>query len=182
VDTVVGPGVAQGDMPSVVRREVQRRRQALVERARGRVLDLDDPAATAVLAATLSDPDPAAAAGRYDTILVTGQLLAWPDLHAAVVALDRLLADDGDLFVLEPVNHPGLVGLVASSIGGHLPQARRRHLSRDVVATLRSVGLCVADLDRFTIPTLVWPLRRWVQARAVRIGGPAAEETGPEPR
>ena len=145
------------------------------------MLDLDDPAAVALLAAAMSDPDPETG-GAYDTILDTGQLMAWPDLHAVVAGLGRLLADDGDLFVLEAVNHPGVVGLVASSVGSHLPQTRGRHLSRDVVATLRSVGLCVADLERFTIPTSVWPLRRWVQARVVRIRGQVDPGLGPEPR
>ena len=86
-----------------------------------------------------------------------------------LVALDRLLADDGELRLVEPVNHPGLWGLLAGSVVAGLPPSRGRYLSRDVVAVVRSVGLTVADVDRFRIPTPVWPLRRWVDARAVRI-------------
>ena len=179
VHTVVDQASPERGLPATVRAEVERRRQGLVGRARGRVLDLDDPQDRAVLVTALVPGGHEPACPRYDTILVTAQLAAWPDLHAVLAALAGMLADDGSLWVLEPVNHPGAAGLLASSVGDWLPANRGRHLSRDVVATLRSVGLTVADLDRFTVATWMWPLRRWVEARAVRIprqsAAPAAE-------
>jgi hypothetical protein len=54
-------------------------------------------------------------------------------------------------------------------------------MSRDVVASVRATGLTVADLDRFSVSTPVWALRRFVELRALRIprdhgtGAPAPE-------
>ncbi len=159
--------------PAAVARELDHRRQAVLGQAHGRVLDLDDPDSIPVVAASLDAPvDPQ---DRYDTIVSTAALVEWPDLFRVAGALVGLLADDGDLVAVEPVDHPGVAGLLSASAGTWWPPVRGRYLSRDVVGTLRSAGLTLADVDRFTVPTLVWPLRRWVQLRAVRIPRLVAE-------
>lgn len=169
-------------LPTVVQAEVGRRRAAIVARAGGRVLDLDRVEGRARLHATMAGPP--AAAERYDSIISTCALMDEPDLGAAIAALDRLLAPDGDLWLVEPVNHPGPAGLLWSSLGASLPAVAGRHVSRDVIRTARAAGLTAADLDRFTIATRVWPLRRFVEARIIRIERPrdaGADPAGPSP-
>ena len=102
---------------------------------------------------------------RYDTIICTCRLISVPDLLRATTGVARLLAADGDLHLIEPVNHPGSIGLVTSS-AGPLLRLSGLHLARDVPAAVRATGLTMVDLERFTIPTLVWPLRRFIEARA----------------
>jgi len=160
-------------LPAVVAADVQRRRAEILAQARGRVLDLDEPGALdAVLAASVGASDELATgspAGRYDTIVSIGRLIDVADLPAAVRGLRQLLAPDGELHLVEPVNRPGSQGLLESSLGALLPAVAGLHVGRDVVRVLRSERLAVIDLDRFTIATRVWPLRRFVQARAVRL-------------
>jgi hypothetical protein len=151
-------------LPPVVVTEVRRRRGALLAAATGRVLDLDTPGALSLVDAAAVEPVPDGE--RYDTIVCTCRLIVVPDLLRAAVGLSRLLTPGGDLHLIEPVNRAGTVGLVTSSAGALLPAVDGLHLARDVPAAVRATGLTVIDLERFTIPTLVWPLRRFVQARA----------------
>jgi hypothetical protein len=156
-----------GRLPAVVDAELRGRRAAILAKVRGQVLDLDEPEARARWSEAIAGRvEPAS---RYDSIVCTGALMDRPDLWAAVRGLDRLLADDGDLWVVEPVNRPGGLGLLWSSLGAGLAPVVGRHVSRDVIRTLRAAGLTVADLDRFTVPTRAWPLRPFVQARVIRI-------------
>ncbi|MGZ4682396.1 MAG: hypothetical protein ACXV8G_08055 [Acidimicrobiales bacterium] len=151
-------------LPPMVVTEVRRRRSAVLARAAGRVLDLDTPGALTLVDAASSDG--VADDERYATIISTCRLITVPDLLRATTGLARLLAADGDLFLIEPVNRPGSVGLLTSSAGALLPAVSGLHLARDVPAAVRATGLTMVDLDRFTIPTLVWPLRRFIDARA----------------
>jgi hypothetical protein len=145
--------------------EVARRRRGVLAAAAGDVLDLDRPEARAVLDAELAHPG--RHGERYDAILSAVALVDRPDLLAAISAMSRLLAPAGALHLIEPVGRAGTGGMVISSLGALLPSTAGRHLARDVVATVRAAGLTAADLDRFTIPTPVWPWRRFVQVRAV---------------
>jgi len=194
-------------LPSVVVAEVQRRRDRLLTTATGRVLDLDEPGALAlVLAAGRADQlgdhphdqsqnqprnqpgdDPGDDPGdTYDTIVSTCRLIDVADLPAAVAGLHRLLAPGGAIRLVEPVNRPGISGLLWSSAGTLLPGVVGLHLGRDVVRTMRADGLAVVDLDRFVVPTVVWPLRRFVELRAIVVErsapAPALDpETEPDP-
>lgn len=170
------------DLPPVVVTEVRRRRGVILASARGRVLDLDTPGALEVVAsAALSSDDEIAADERYDTIVSTCRLVAVPDLLGTLRAVRRLLAVDGELHLVEPVNHPGPVGLLISSAGSRLPAVAGMHLARDVVGAARAAGLSVSDAERFTMLTWVWPLRRFVQARAIIIEAPHAEPAPEQP-
>jgi len=152
-------------LPPTVVTEVRRRRSAILAGVTGRVLDLDTPGALTLVEAAAGG-DGVADDERYDTIVCTCRLIEVPDLLRAATGLARLLAADGDLYLIEPVNRAGPVGLLTSSAGTLLPAVAGLHLARDVPAALRATGLTVVDIDRFTIPTLVWPLRRFIEARA----------------
>jgi hypothetical protein len=112
--------------------------------------------------------------GRFDAVVSVAGLARVADLGAAVDAVTRLLAPTGILMAVEPGFRPGPGALVASSVGALLPAARGVHLARDLPLTVRSAGLTVTDVERFTMPTLVWPLRPFVQLRAERIEGVTA--------
>jgi hypothetical protein len=160
--------------PPVVAEVARRRRLVLAAVAPDvTVLDLDDPAARAALGGELASPGSHGA--RYDVILSSVGLVDHPDLFAALAALSRLLGPAGALHLVEPVGRAGAAGMVISSLGATLPSAAGHHLGRDVVATVRATGLTPADIDRFTIPTMAWPWRRFVQVRAVRV--PASTPT-----
>lgn len=169
--------------PEPVRAELARRREQILVRARGRVLDLDEAAsfqrfarigrtslgtrADAGVAATRPDEDE-----RYDTIVATGVLAGFADLGAVTAALASLVADDGALLFVEPVGVPGWSHTVRTTLAGPRRRAepwRARHLDRDVPAAVRATGLVVCDLDRGELPAQPRSLRHWVSGRAVRI-------------
>ena len=166
-------------LPPVVAAEVGRRRSLILARARGRVLDLDEPGALELVHRVSSgpagpdptEPDVTDPDDGYDTIVSTCRLVDLADLPAALAGLRRLLAPDGELFLLEPVNRPGMASLALSSAFTLMPALAGLHLGRDVVRTTRAADLAVVDLERFTIPTPVWPLRRFIQARVILVDG-----------
>jgi hypothetical protein len=152
--------------PPEVVAAVEARRTALLARAGHPLLDLDDPTGRARLTNTQPERP---GADRFASIVCTAALVDQPDLGRAVRALAVLLDDGGELHLVEPVGRPGVWGLLASSAGAALPAVAGLHLSRDVVGAVRAAGLTAADVDRFEVPTRVWPLRRFVEVRAVRI-------------
>jgi SAM-dependent methyltransferase len=158
--------------PPAVRDELTRRREALVSTGCGvgvRVLDLAEPAAMArVLDAGrgVGSSVGAGPGGRVDVILSVAALVAVPDLPLALRGIARLLEPDGRLRFVEPVSRPGLAGMLAATAGAALPAVRGQHLGRDLLFALRAAGLLVTDLERFTMPTLLWPLRSFVDGSA----------------
>lgn len=156
--------------PVAVRAEVDRRHAALAPGG-GRVLDLCDPAQRHVLEVALEEGVTSSARGRYDVICSPAALVRFADLAAAVEALAAMLAPQGEILAIEPIGRPGPGGLLAGSAGALLPAARGTHLGRDVPATIRSAGLTITDIERFSMPTPVWPLRPFVQLRALRPEG-----------
>ena len=154
----------------MVRAELERRHAVLARHlaALDPVLDVSVPEGRAVLAEVLGGAPPPR---RYAAVVSVAGLVRLPDLPAAVAAVDRLLAPDGELHAVEPVGRPGMSGLLVGSLGALLPPVRGAHLARDLPDVLRAEGLTVADCLRFTMPTTVWPLRPFVQLRALRIAG-----------
>jgi len=171
--------------PEPVRAELARRREQILVRADGRVLDLDAPGAidrfagsgrTAIESRARQAPAiaDAVAPERYDTVVATGVLAGFADLGAITATLAALVADDGALLFVEPVGAPGWSHVVRASI----PDPRHRRapwralaLDRDVPAAVRATGLVVCDLDRGELPDQPPSLRHWVSGRAVRIPG-----------
>ena len=165
--------------PSVVRSALVRRHAELLDSLADvpadRLVDLSLPSGRQVLAEVLSTGAPSAGAGglpeEVDVVLSVAGLTRFPDLGAALEAAVSLLAPSGVLLAVEPDHRPGVTGLAVSSLGALLPPARGAHLARDLPVTVRSVGFTITDLRRVALPTLVWPLRTFVDLRATRVGG-----------
>ncbi|HEY5153971.1 MAG TPA: hypothetical protein VIJ47_04500 [Acidimicrobiales bacterium] len=174
-----------GPLPPVVVEEIGRRRREILAGVgdTGRVLDLDDPAFAGLIDGTTAvDSEDGA---PFDLILSTGRLLGAPDLLWTLRALVARLASHGELVAVEPVGRSGTIGLLSASLGTCLPGVDGLQLSRDVPATVRAAGLTVVDLERFVVPTRLWPLRHFVQLRAIclpaAVADPAPSVAGPEP-
>jgi hypothetical protein len=149
-----------------VQRELVDQRVRLLAGIDGDVLDLSRPwARAAVLAAAGGRPS----AARYSTVVSVAELVRFPDLVQALTGVERLLADDGRLLLVEPVHHPGLAATFFATIWTVHPAVAQIHVERDLGLAVRTTGLEFSDLERFTMPTTVWPLRPFVRARAQRI-------------
>lgn len=165
--------------PVRVENEFARRHGQMAAGAVGDVLDLDDPGARAVLLAAMADPG---AVARFDAIVSVGQLIRFPDLAAAIRGIERLLRPGGTAFVVETIDPPNLLATIATSVWSRTRPVRGFHLGRDVAAVVRSGAFLIDTIERFSIPTLIYPLRHAVSIRAVRRGTqdvspPAADET-----
>jgi SAM-dependent methyltransferase len=159
----------------VVRLELERRHRLLVAVAQGngdatRVLDLGRADHRQVLRQAVDHGPADDQVGSFDAVVSVAGLARVADLGAAVDAVARLLAPEGVLLAVEPGFRPGPLALVASSLGALLPPARGVHLARDLPTTIRAAGLTVTDVERFTMPTMIWPLRPFVQLRAQDLG------------
>src|SRR4051794_9806447 len=86
--------------PPAVQAEIARRREQVLARAHGRVLDLNDPDVAArflAVGSTGFEASPWTDDDRYDTVVATGVLAGFADLGAVTAALARCVADDGAL-------------------------------------------------------------------------------------
>jgi len=167
--------------PEPVRTELAHRRAQILDRAEGRILDLDDPAAArrfvdagrTVLGGP-SSPRAVDPPGTYDTVIATGVLAAFADLGAITAALVACLDAEGELLFVEPVGRPGWPGIVratAADLRHRREPWHDLHLDRDVLAAVRLTGLVVCDADRGDLPDQPPSLRHWVSGRALRIRG-----------
>jgi hypothetical protein len=152
--------------PRAVRRLLIERRVRLFAGLATDVLDLSQPAAQA---AVLRSAHGAGVERRYDKVVSVAELVRYPDLVQALTGIDRLLADDGELILIEPVHHPGPAATLIASVWAIHPAVAQVHVERDLGLAVRTIGLTVTDLERFTMPTAVWPLRLFVHARVRRI-------------
>jgi hypothetical protein len=152
--------------PRGVNRCLIERRVHLFAALEADVLDLSQPAARAAVvdAARGDEID-----RRYDRVVSVAELVRFPDLVQALTGIDRLLADDGELILVEPVHHPGPAATLFASMWVVHPALADIHVERDLGLAVRTIGLTVTDLERFTMPTAVWPLRLFVHARVRRI-------------
>jgi len=131
------------------------------------VLDLSRTAArSAVLDA---GRDGSEQSPRYRAIVSVAELVRFPDLVLALTGIERLLSDDGHLWLIEPVHHPGSRATLLASMWAMHPSITGIHLERDVALAIRTVGLTITDLERFSMPTTVYPLRLFIQGRARRV-------------
>jgi hypothetical protein len=152
--------------PARVELELERRRRALLGAADGRILDLDRPEHRAEVARASAERHVVPA---YDTAVVVGQLLRFPDLLAALRGLDRLIVPDGRLLLVEPVGRPGLTALFLDSAWARTRWLAGFHVARDVTAALRSTTFVLDDIERFSMPTPVTALRHGVEVHAARL-------------
>jgi SAM-dependent methyltransferase len=153
--------------PVRVENEFARRHGQMVAGSIGDVLDLDDPGARAILLAAMGDPE---AKARFDAVVSVGQLIRFPDLSSAIRGMERLLRPGGTAFIVETIDPPDLLATIATSIWSRARPVRGFHMGRDVAAVVRSGGFLIDTIERFSIPTLIYPLRHAVSIRAVRRG------------
>lgn len=150
--------------PVRVENEFARRHGQLVAGSGGEVLDLDDLDARAILLEAMADADVAA---RFDAIVSVGQLIRFPDLAAAIRGIERLLRPEGCALIVETIDPPNLLAAIATSAWSRTRSVRGFHLGRDVAAVVRSGGFLIDTIERFSIPTRIYPLRHAVSIRAI---------------
>ncbi len=141
------------EIPTEVSAALALRRTALLERGRGRVLEVGQ--------IDLGDAD-----GRYDTIYSFVRSPGESDLDGYMARIRELLAPEGMAFFLEPTIRTGPLGR-ALGIGGQVVRPMTGlHLDRDVPKAIRRAGLFITDLHRFEIASVAAPLRPFVEAWA----------------
>jgi hypothetical protein len=123
--------------------------------ADGRTLDLGDLDPRRDVSAL---EELAAAGERFDSVVSIFQLSRFAQPLRAARAIEQLLADDGELFFLEPTASPGLVGLVQRWAG------RRNH---DIPGVLRDAGLSPRVCERITVNAAL-PAHMYVHGSAFR--------------
>lgn len=155
----------------------------------------------AVRSLTIVEPDPAAAAARreraathgldvdvvasvdelsagerFDTVVSVCALAPVGDLPTALARAAARLAPEGSLHLVEPTLAPGAWRTLVTPLVAALPTVAGLHLNRDVPSAVRAQGLTVVAIERFTMPTVIWPLRPFVTLTARRIEAAAAPE------
>ena len=132
-------------------------RRAAACRVPGPVVDLAELVDTA--------PDTVLAAG---TTVVGVTVLARVDDPAAVLTrVAGLLPADGRLVLVEPRRRAGTAGRLQSRVAGAVRRATGLRPDLPVPALVRSAGLVIASIERFTMPTPVLPLRPFVAIEAI---------------
>lgn len=155
--------------PNAVANELRRRRPVMLSGATARVLDLSDPAARELVREVI-DGESTAVDSKWDLAVSTAELIRFPDLPAALGAIDQLLSSRGRLVAFEPVARPGTARVLAAAPWSSTKWVRGFHVGRDLVAAVRTTTLIADDIDRLTIPTAVLPLRQFVLLTARRVG------------
>lgn len=120
------------------------------------------------------------ATGRFDTIIAPLVLAAAADPHASLRALAAGLAGRGSLWFVEPTRRPGSAGRLEERLAPWCVARWGLRPDLDVPAMMRGVGLTVVDVERFVMPTVIWPLRHAVAGRATTVVVPPAGGSGPE--
>ena len=136
--------------------------QRLADSAAGRVFELP---ADGVEAAVRAER---AGGARYDTILSFMRTPHVSDLDGFVAALERILADDGWILMIEPSTSGNGPSRDRLSSGLKSLRPARNHSERDVVSALRAGGFTVADLHRRELASAPARWRRYVEIRARR--------------
>ena len=154
--------------PAAVAAELLERHGHALANSTGRVLDLSDPAARRVVAATIDNGSPASNE-QWEFVLSIAELIRFPDLAAALCAIDSLLAPAGRLLAVEPIARPGTLRVLTLAPWTLTPWVRGFHVGRDLTAALRTTTLVNDDIERFTMPTAVAPLRHFISLGARRV-------------
>lgn len=154
--------------PAAVEAELSRRHERAMAAARGRILDLDDPGSRVLLAAAMDHGPDRPVPPAWDAVVSVAQLVRFPDLGAALVAIDRLLLPAGRLFVVEPVARPGTLRMFVDAPFAVARSVRGFHIGRDVPAVLRTTTLVADDIERFSMRTSLPALRHFVSIEARR--------------
>ncbi len=164
-------------LPRPVRDELARRRAELAGQVEGlRTLDLGSIIEGAVPAPpTGTRLDAGGFDDRPEAIVGVVRLAAHPDPAALLAACFALLHPEGRLLLVEPYRRPGPFGRLQAAAA---PAVERRFGCRvdlAVPALLRSAGFVIATIERFTMPTVLAPLRPFVFVDARAGFVPTAE-------
>lgn len=170
-------------LPPVARAVLREQRRRLLQRATGRVLDLGDGTepellgradevvrarSAASVALGQAPGEEHAGEGSFDSIVSVLHLAAVEDLDTEVAAARRLLAPDGRLLFLEPVREPGFGHRLRSAASPMVRLVSGWEIDRDVPYAIRSNHLIIVDIERITMPPVVWPIRTFVLGAATR--------------
>lgn len=170
-------------LPPVARAVLREQRRRLLQRATGRVLDLGDGTepellgradevvrarSAASVALGQAPGEEHAGEGSFDSIVSVLHLAAVEDLDTEVAAVRRLLAPDGRLLFLEPVREPGFGHRLRSAASPMVRLVSGWEIDRDVPYAIRSNHLIIVDIERITMPPVVWPIRTFVLGAATR--------------
>ena len=147
--------------PPALLEEVDESCRALTAAASGRVFLVPEAGADQALESER------AGGARYDTILSFMRTPGVVDIEGFVAALERILAEDGWIFMVEPA--AARTGAIRSRLAARLGRGSpRRRAGTDVVAALRSGGLVVTDLHRRELVSAPARWRLYVEIRARR--------------
>ena len=111
------------------------------------------------------------APGTVEVITSVGALCGVDDVDGVLGAARSALAPGGHLHFVEHVGRVGPAGRLQALVDplwSRLPFGC--HIDRDVSGALRRAGFSIHSLDRFTLPTPVVVLRRWVRGVAGPVG------------
>lgn len=114
----------------------------------------------------------------FDTVVSMGRLAFEADPDVAIGAIAAGLAADGRLIFVEPTPGPGTVGRGTS----RLWSLAGVDVGTDLTHRLWAGGMSVLRVRRFSVPTLVLPLRDWVWGTARPARHTAGDSTGDEAR
>jgi hypothetical protein len=106
--------------------------------------------------------------GPYDSIVSVLGLASHADLPTTAARVVALLVDGGSLSFVEPTWAAGVLPAAATPFIALSPRLGSLHVNRDVPSAVRALGLTVVDIERFTMPTVIWPLRSFAHATARR--------------
>ena len=108
--------------------------------------------------------------GTVDVITSVGALCGVDDVDAVLGAARDALAPGGELRFVEHVGRVGVPGRLQSWVDPWWSRLSPGcHVDRDVSGALRRAGFSIHSLDRFTVPTPVVVLRRWVRGVAAPV-------------
>ncbi|MEQ8718061.1 MAG: hypothetical protein RIE08_10685 [Acidimicrobiales bacterium] len=114
----------------------------------------------------------------FDTVVSMGRLAFDADPDALIGAIAAGLSPDGRLVFVEPDPGPGTAGRGAS----RLWSLAGVDVGTDLTRRLWAGGMSVLRVRRFSVPTLVLPLRDWVWGTARPARDSPTHSTGDEAR
>jgi SAM-dependent methyltransferase len=171
-------------LPPVTRAVLREQRRRLLARAEGRVLDLSDGpddrllgrADEVVQARSAVDLlAEARAAGAddptFDAVVSVLHLATIADLPTELAAIHRVLAPGGRLLFLEPIRQAGWSGRLQSAASPVVRATSGWRVDRDLPLAIRANLFSIVDIERITMPAIVWPVRAFALGSAMPAFG-----------
>jgi SAM-dependent methyltransferase len=128
------------------------------------------PAGCEVVRAPGTVPPPGTVEERFDTALCVLRLAVEDHPADVLGAVAKALRPDGRLLLIEPYRRPRWNGRVTDLAAPWVRSTVGLRVNHPVPALLRQAGFVVASIERFTMPTVVAPLRSFCQVIALAPG------------